>query len=435
MPGDRAALYAYVRPVPDVDPPLDAAIQRTAVRACARGERLGVPEVFEEGAPHGRAAFGHLATLLEEQAAPVILATVQVLGDTAIERARRLLLLEAVGARIICADGTSPESALLGDWEQRPDGERRRERARDAMRSRALRGLALGRPPFGYVVQERSLVPHAREAHVVKRIYSDYLDRNEGLRRIASALNRDGIRTHLGRAWTPGSVRTVLRNPVYTGLYRRLGVAVPRAHEALIDRGTFQAVQQRMASKRTSRLEQERHEYLLAGLLRCGRCGSPMIGDRRASDDGIVVMYRCEAATSQGRCRARAHRETGIVTALLEELASTTSHHPVAARMTPRPDPVAKRRRLERRLTTLVERWIAGEWRYAELVRRAASVTRSLQAEEATAIVPLPEAEEARQLLLTDWESMDMASRRLLLQAAVAEIVVSGDGVRIARRR
>lgn len=435
-----AGLYAYVRPMPAEDPPLDEALQRTAVRACALGERLGAPEIFEEGATEGRAAYGHLARLVHETPAgvgqpTVILATLRVLGDSALERARRLLHLEAQGARVILADGISSEDALLQDWEQRPDSERRRDRAREAMRSKALRGLVLGRPPYGYQVEDRMLVPHPRESQVVKRMFHEYLEDGEGLRRIAAGLNRDGIRTHLGRTWTPGSVRTVLRNPAYTGLYRRLGVAVAAAHPALIDRASFHAVQRRMTARRTSRLEQQRHEYLLAGLLRCGRCASPMIGERRRAESGVVVAYRCEAATAQGRCKERGHREEVLLAAVREELGEATRQHPVAARPGPRPDSVLRRRRLERRLTEAVERWIAGEWRYYELVRRVASVARDLQEEEDPPVQDSPAAEEARRRLLQAWDGLDPEAHRTLLRAAVAEVVVADKDVRIALRR
>ncbi len=438
--GTRVALYAYVRVVPGLEPSLDETIQRTAVRACARGEGLGAPEIFEEGAPEGRSAFGHLARQVEQDAAAgdgvaVVVATLAVLGDSALERTRRALLLEFLGARLVLADGLAPEDALLADWQGRPEAERRRDRAREAMRSRALRGLVLGRPPFGYEVQDRVLAPHPRESQVVKRMFREYLEEGEGLRRIAAGLNRDGIRTHLGRPWTPGSVRTVLRNPTYTGLYRRLGVAVPAAHPALVDRATFHAVQRRMSARRTSRLEQERHEYLLAGLLRCGRCGNPMIGERRSTDAGTAISYRCEAATAQGRCRARGQREEVLLEAIREDLASASRQHPVAARPGATPDGRLRRRRLERRLTEAVERWTAGEWRYAELVRRVGSLVRDLQAEEEPAVDISPAAEESRRQLVREWDALEFAERRTLLRAAVAEVVVTGQDVRIALRR
>lgn len=444
--GSASAVFGYVRPVEDAVPPLDATIQRTAVRACARGEGLDAPEIYEEAASEGRLAFAHLAEeLVARRAAAVgpdvvvgtvVVATLAVLGDTALERLRRALLLDALAGALLFADGVRPEEALLHDWDLRPEGERRRDRARDAMRAKALRGLVLGRPPYGYAVQERALVPHPEEAAVVKRLFREYVDQGEGLRRLAAALNRDGIPTRLGRPWAPGSVRTVLRNPVYTGLYRRLGVVVPSAHPALVDRATFHAAQRRMSERRTSRLQQERHEYPLAGLLRCGRCGSPMIGERRSSRMGVVTAYRCEDATSRGTCDERSRRAEVVEAAIREELSRVDTHHPVAARRPAERGAATRRARLERRLMEGVERWIAGEWRYAELVTRVAEPVRELHRLELP--VPAdtePTPDEARRRLLRDWETLDDPERASLLRAAVAEVVVSGDDVRITRRR
>lgn len=437
----HAAAMAYVRPIEDLDPPLDATIQRTAVRACARGEGFGTPEIFEEATATGCFAFLHVvaeisaAEVDRDAAPPVIIATMHVLGDSALERARRLLLLDHLTARIVFADGRSPEAALAREWDARPDDERRRDRARESMRAKALRGLVLGRPPYGYVVEDRALVPHPRESQVVKEMFRAYVDEGEGLRRIAARLNRDGVRTRLGRAWTPGSVRTVLKNPAYTGLYRRLGVVVPASHPALIDRATFNATQRRMGERRTSRTEQERHDYPLHGLLRCGRCGSPMIGERRQTQSGLAVSYRCENATARGTCRARGVRSEVLEAAIRDELGRSDHHHPVAARAKGRPDPDARRSRLERRLAEGIERWVAGEWRYYELRQRLAPVARELHEMDRPVEAEATDAETARTRLLSEWDALDEPERAQLLQAVMAEAVVEGKTVRVTRRR
>jgi len=437
----RSAVLAYVRPIEDLEPPLDATIQRTAVRACARGEGLGTPEIFEEATADGRFAFVHLVSELgargtrEPDGAPVVVATLSVLGETSLERARRLLLLDGLASSVKLADGRTPEAALEEDWGTRPDEERRRDRARESMRAKALRGLVLGRPPYGYVVEDRALVPHPRESQVVKQMFRAYLDEGEGLRRIAAQLNRDGIKTRLGRAWTPGAVRTVLKNPAYTGLYRRLGVVVPASHPALVDRATFNATQRRMGEKRTSKSDQERHEYPLAGLLRCGRCGSPMIGERRQTQAGIAISYRCETATARGTCRARGIRTEVLEAAIREELARSDEHHPVAVRVAEGPDPDARRQRLERRLSEALERWVAGEWRYYELVSRVAPVVTELHEMDHPALEVRTDAEEARRELLGEWDALDEGERARLLRAVLAEAVVDGKSVRVTRRR
>lgn len=444
-------VLGYVRPLPAAEEPLDAAVQRAALRACARGEGLGAIEIYEESGQDGRLAFAHLAEALvhaqaaarthprrsfEQEPTPIVVATLDVLGDAALEQALRLLWLSSGGARVVFADGRAPEDALRAGWSGRADQERRRDRVREGMRAKALRGVVLGRPPYGYAVEERVLVPHPREAAIVQRLFREYLEGGEGLRRIAAGLNRDGVKTHLGRAWTPGAVRTVLRNPVYTGLYRRLGVVVPAAHPPLIDRATFGATQRRMAERRTSRLDQQRHDYAFAGLLRCGRCGAPMTGERRPAKGGEAIHYRCVNATSRGTCGARGYREELIDSAVREDLERTRAGAVAIGGRAPGAKP-ATRRRLERQLTEAIEHWYGGEWRFPELVARAAPTVVELAGLEAPEGMDPPEAgaDAARMALLAGWDTLSVAERAGLLRTTLAEVVVQDGHIRVVRRR
>src|SRR5690606_19508110 len=174
-----------------------------------------------------------------------------------------------------------------------------------------------------------------------------------------------------GSPWTSGMVRNLLRNPVYTGLYRRLGVSVPRAHEAIIPRGRFEEVQRRMESRRTAPAFQERHDYLLSGLLVCGACGNRMIGARRASEasGGVeLIYYRCESATNQGRCAFRTRHAHELEEAVRDEL-GRDSGYPVAAHPPQDLEGPGEARMvfLGRELSRMLERYVAGEWTWGEL--------------------------------------------------------------------
>ncbi|MQC16687.1 MAG: hypothetical protein DWG82_00465 [Chloroflexi bacterium] len=439
--GTTLGAFGYVRPLVDAATLLDGTVQRTALRACAQGESLGPIEIYEEAAEDGRLAFAHLLDAVEgpgggeHQASTVVAATFAILGASTLERASRLLLLLATGVRVVFADGRSAEDALREGWSLRAGDERRRDRVREGMRTQALRGVVLGRPPFGYVVVDRALSPDPRESPIVQRIFREYVEQGEGLRRIAAGLNRDGIKTRLRRPWTPGSVRIILRNPAYTGLYRRLGVVVPASHPAIIDRATFGVAQRRMVQRRTSRVDQRRHEYAFSGILRCGRCGTAMAGARRSAKAGPLVVYRCANAASRGTCRARAVREQRLWTAVIEELLTASTSRTVAIRGRAPTATGAAPRRLERQLTEAIERWYAGEWRMTELVARVAPIVREHYRDEREpeelAVPPV----EARHALTQGWEDLDVAERGHLLRSAVAEVVVSEDEIRIVQRR
>jgi hypothetical protein len=438
---ERTAV-SYLRALPG-DPPLDLPVQRLAIAAACRGEHLREVGAFEEPGPHSNTAFLELVDAVRRQprGVEVIVATAAVFGDRVRDRARRILQLAALRVPVRLADGRAPGDALVSAWDERGSDERRRERAREGMRRRALRGEVLGRAPYGYVVSERQLVPEPREAATVKRVFAMYLDENEGVRKLARRLNEDGILTRTGRPWTAGAVRNVLRNAAYTGLYRRLGVTVTRAHPALVTPGQHAEVLRRMTSRRTAPATQERREYLLSGLVRCGYCGGPMIGARRPGEGTEVVeyaYYRCQAATNEGRCAYHTRRAEALEAEVLVELSHAGGPTPVSARPRRESGHEARRAALDRTLDHMLERRATGQWTDADLVRRAAPIVLeqlSIEAEASLGREEPVEPDEARERLVEAWDDLSFDERRSLLHHAVAEIVVTDDAVRVARRR
>ena len=127
-------------------------------------------------------------------------------------------------------------------------GERNRVkiRVRSAMAAQAqVEGRFLGgRPPYGYLLVDvgphpnpakaadgkrlHALAPDPQTAHVVRRIFAEYLA-GRGLKAIAEGLTRDDIpspsaydpernKHRCGIAWSWSAVRAILTNPRYTGL-------------------------------------------------------------------------------------------------------------------------------------------------------------------------------------------------------------------------
>jgi DNA invertase Pin-like site-specific DNA recombinase len=236
-------------------------------------------------------------------------------------------------------------------------GERNRIkiRVRTAMAAQAAtEGRFLGgRPPYGYQLLDagphpnpakaadgkrlHQLAPDPIAAPVVQRIYAEHLG-GAGIFAIAEGLTRDGIPSPSGHdparnrhragskgAWGKSAVRTILRNPRYTGrqVWNRqrrdevlidvedvaLGHATKmrwnqesewvwsdeQTHEALISPETFAEVQQRAATARELGPRAERthssarRRYVLSGLVRCSLCGRKM----EAHHSNGINRYRC----------------------------------------------------------------------------------------------------------------------------------------------
>src|SRR2546422_630290 len=142
-----------------------------------------------------------------------------------------------------------------------------------AFRTRAVKGEALGRPPYGYRVgPRRRLVVVTEEGSVVRFIFRLYLKDGLGIRRIARRLNEDGLRTRRQGLWSMVTVRDILRNRAYVGTYSRFGVRVPASHAPLISQEDFQRVQEQLDQRRPASQSRKISPFLLSGLAYCGYC-------------------------------------------------------------------------------------------------------------------------------------------------------------------
>lgn len=255
------------------------------------------------------------------------------------------------------------------------------ERSRAGMEESVRQGWHTGgRPPYGYTLEPH---PHpnpqkAREgrkkhrlildpvkAPIVAMIFADYTENGLGLSAICEKLNRDLDRypppspnrkdeSDLRPTWSRSQLRSLLRNPKYTGFNvwgrhdKRRGrplirpreqwvwSAVP-THEAIVSRETFDAVEdraqvnanppkasapRRYANRRSAR---PGRLYVLRGRVRCGLCGRRMEGSHQKGSN----WYRCQyarrrsgsAADMAGHPRVLGIKEDVVLDALREFMA------------------------------------------------------------------------------------------------------------------
>lgn len=207
------------------------------------------------------------------------------------------------------------------------NAERSREISRSTrigIRQSALKGNFTGnKAPFGYRKKGQKLEPDPDTKWIVKTIYELYTDKMYGLKKIAEALNEQGIPAYHGGAWGISSVRSILINPVYIGkiIANRYGtkgkghkkkwfqkeeqdwVIVPSAHEAIIKPSVFEQAQQIRLRKNNylSGKSLKRGTNVLLGLLHCAACGSSMV---MTSSGRAAQTYRyliCSKRRSQGK--------------------------------------------------------------------------------------------------------------------------------------
>lgn len=164
---------------------------------------------------------------------------------------------------------------------------------------------------YGYKWENGQLVIVPERARIVKRIFKLTLAGN-GMTNIARILNDDGIPAPRGGRWTPGSLKQIVKNPVYIGdvLYQKtytddnftkrinygeLDQYCDKAHHRpIITPSKFKKAQALIARraeaagyKKERSKNRRTNKYCLTGLLRCGECGTMMHrtawSDRRIS--------------------------------------------------------------------------------------------------------------------------------------------------------
>ncbi|MGH2793451.1 MAG: recombinase family protein, partial [Actinomycetota bacterium] len=116
-----------------------------------------------------------------------------------------------------------------------------------------------------------------------------------GAEAIARLLNTEGRRTKNGTPFARPAVLAILQNPIYVGRIEFRAIQVPGLHEPLVDDQTFFEARQILAERGESQALKRGHatDYLLSGLVRCGRCKRAYVGTSARGRNGFYHYYVC----------------------------------------------------------------------------------------------------------------------------------------------
>ncbi|MBB6216588.1 DNA invertase Pin-like site-specific DNA recombinase [Anaerosolibacter carboniphilus] len=174
-------------------------------------------------------------------------------------------------------------------------------------------------PPYGYDIhyrdKYRSLMPNEEQALVVKIIFDWYTNLQIGANKIAARLSEFGYQTSTGKTWSPSAVLNILKNPIYIGQItwkkREIKKSTKQGkkkdsrlrlkddwliaegrHPPLVSKETFERAQS-ILKGRTHAPFSDNHQLVnpLAGLIRCGVCGTSMILRTYKNKDSQLMCY------------------------------------------------------------------------------------------------------------------------------------------------
>lgn len=168
------------------------------------------------------------------------------------------------------------------------------QKIKRGMRESAIKGQFCGGGiPFGYKSINGQLIVDEQKAPYAKRAFELYAA-GVPKKQIIAEFNAAGLRNRNGKPFGNTALQQALQSEKYLGILRWDDIVIEGACPALIDRETFDKVQERIKrNKREGGKQKAKMEYLLTGKAFCGYCGGSIIGVSGRSKTGELYYYYC----------------------------------------------------------------------------------------------------------------------------------------------
>lgn len=328
--------------------------------ASQRGEGWQlVPERFDDGGFTGgnmeRPALKRLMAAIEgRQVNCVVVYKVDRLSRSLLDFARMMELFDRCGASFVSVTQQFNTTNSLGRLTlnillsfAQFEREIISERTRDKMCAARKKGKWIGgHPVLGYDIDThaRRLVVNPEEAHQVRSIFNLYLDQGAMLP-VLQELDRRGWATKRwtteagqirgGKPFTKSLLYGALTNAIYTGRVNHKGTLYPGEHDAIIERATWEQVQDMLDRNSRTNGGGTKNKYgaLLRGLLFCVPCGTPMVHTYSAKGVRRYRYYVCYRAQQRGwkNCKTKSVSAPAIESAVLEAVSRLGADPQLAA--------------------------------------------------------------------------------------------------------
>ena len=347
------------------------------------------------------------------------------------------------------------------------------ERTRDKVSAARRKGKWTGgHPLLGYDIAAGGgrLVVNPDEAHQVQTIFKLYLD-YQALLPVVREIDRRGWRTKRwiaergkprgGKLFTKGLLFRLLTNVTYTGKIDFRGQIYQGEHEAIVDDGTWERVQEILQRNGRNGGVEVRNNYgaLLKGLIQCGSCDAGMVHTYTAKGPRRYRYYVCVKAQQRGwaTCETKSVSAPAIEAAVVQQIRSIGSDPRIvrealrkaeAQRVSRIHDLTRDRELAQKELAacgaeirglaavvgrpdeTVTDRMADIEERIGRLQRRLAELVRELDGLDAGAV----DEQDFRAALAQFgplWDSLSTREQARIIHALVARVAYDGRGGKV----
>ena len=180
--------------------------------------------------------------------------------------------------------------------------------------------------PLGYKIVNKKFSIDEDTAPIVKRIFEMYIAGNT-MADIIRYLNENSVKTSRGNLFNKNSIRLILTNNRYLGIYKYAEIEIPGGVPQIIDETTFEQTQILMEKnkKAPARAKAVEDNYLLTTRLFCGHCDCAMTGFSGTSHTTkFYQYYGCVTQRRNGDCKKKsvqkAYIEDLVVNSVLSAL-------------------------------------------------------------------------------------------------------------------
>lgn len=350
---DERKIVGYVRLSKDDDKKNYSSIenQKSLIERYAKENGMKIDKFYEDDGVSGyifdRPSFSELLDKIDSGEIDVVIA--KDLSRIGRNNAKVLLFLDhicQIGKRLIIIDDNydtlEDNDDIIGikSWFNERYVKDASKKIKSIIHMKQKEGSYLTHAPFAYKVVKKQFVVDEDHADVVRKIFRLYLE-GYGYRRIADILNsqhvltpsaamRESLNVEEGRVkcpsnvssrWNDYSVRDILKNDFYVGIYRLrkrerrvihgTDHRVPKEeqyvfedhHEAIISKENFEVVKRIMSERAKNDFRSKRNEGPVSpfsSTMFCKDCGAKLVLIRRKLTTTTREYYICSTYNTKG---------------------------------------------------------------------------------------------------------------------------------------
>lgn len=171
----------------------------------------------------------------------------------------------------------------------------------------------------GRKVKKKKFAIDEDNAPIIKRIFKMYLE-GSTMAEIIRYLNSEDLKTAYGNKFNKNSIRGILTNKRYNGIYTYNNNDVKGGISQIIDDLTFEMTQDKMGTnKKAPARAIAKTEYLLTTKLFCGHCKEMMTGTSGTSKSGKLHTYYGCVGTRKKICNKKNVQKDYIENLVIEK--------------------------------------------------------------------------------------------------------------------